>query len=131
VITNNFRDTWGGQTLNQADHIATGRATLDAVRDAGNRWVFHEQIDDGLRRWGGVREVWAASSPEGRHGVETTETFQRGVESLAAHKAYIDGLGWELFDPAEFLESGARQAGTRLGVPMATAFEVFSMGFDT
>ena len=39
VITNNFRDTWGGQTLNQADHIATGRATLDA-RDAGNRWVF-------------------------------------------------------------------------------------------
>ena len=131
VITNNFRDTWGRQTLNQADHIATGRATLDAVRDAGNRWVFHEQIDDGLRRWGGVREVWAASSPEGRHGVETTETFQRGVESLAAHKAYIDGLGWELFDPAEFLESGARQAGTRLGVPMATAFEVFSMGFDT
>jgi LmbE family N-acetylglucosaminyl deacetylase len=28
VITNNFRDTWGGQTLNQADHIATGRATF-------------------------------------------------------------------------------------------------------
>lgn len=38
VITNNFRDTWGGRNLNQADHIATGRATLDAVRDAGNRW---------------------------------------------------------------------------------------------
>ena len=40
VITNNFRDTWGGQSLNQADHIAVGEATLDAVRDAGNRWVF-------------------------------------------------------------------------------------------
>jgi LmbE family N-acetylglucosaminyl deacetylase len=131
VITNNFRDTWGGQTLNQADHIATGRATLDAVRDAGNRWVFPEQIGDGLQRWGGVREVWAASSPDGRHGVETTKTFQRGVASLAAHKAYIDGLGWEFFDPEEFLESGARQAGTRLGVPMATTFEVFSMGWST
>jgi LmbE family N-acetylglucosaminyl deacetylase len=128
VITNNFRDTWGGQALNQADHIATGRATLDAVRDAGNRWVFHEQIEDGLERWGGVREVWAASSPDGKHAVETTQTFERGVASLAAHKAYIDGLGWEFFDPAEFLESGARQAGTRFGVPMAATFEVFSTG---
>jgi LmbE family N-acetylglucosaminyl deacetylase len=129
VITNNFRDTWGGQSLNQADHIATGRATLDAVRDAANRWVFHDQIEDGLERWGGVAQVWAAFSPDGKHAVETTETFDRGVASLAAHKAYIDGLGWESFDPAEFLESGARQAGTRLGVPMAATFEVFSMGW--
>jgi LmbE family N-acetylglucosaminyl deacetylase len=129
VITNNFRDTWGGQALNQADHIATGRAALDAVRDAANRWVFHEQIADGLQRWAGVHQVWASSSPNGKHAVETTETFGRGVASLAAHKAYIDGLGWEFFDPAEFLESGARQAGTRLGVPMATSFEVFDMGF--
>jgi LmbE family N-acetylglucosaminyl deacetylase len=142
VITNNFRDTWGGQALNQSDHIATGRATLDAVRDAGNRWVFHEQLEgreghggssplaqQGLERWGGVRQVWAAFSPEGRHAIETTATFERGVASLAAHKAYIDGLGWESFDPAEFLESGARQAGTRFGVPMAATFEVFSIGW--
>jgi hypothetical protein len=27
------------------------------------------------------------------------------------------------------LESGARQAGTRFGVPMAATFEVFNMGF--
>jgi LmbE family N-acetylglucosaminyl deacetylase len=129
VITNNFRDTWGGSTLNQADHIAAGRATLDAVRDAGNRWIFADQIGAGLEPWGGVREVWAASSPAGRHGVETTRTFDRGVESLRAHQAYIDGLGWENFDPEEFLEGGARQAGTRLGVPMAATFEVFGMGW--
>jgi LmbE family N-acetylglucosaminyl deacetylase len=129
VITNNFRDTWGGLNLNQADHIATGRATLDAVRDAANRWVFHEQIAQGLERWDGVREVWAAFSPDGKHAVETTQTFERGVASLATHKAYIDGLGWDFFDPAEFLESGARQAGTRFGVPMAATFEVFSMGW--
>ncbi len=130
VITNNFRDTWGGSTLNQADHIATGRATLDAVRDAGNRWVFREQIEvDGLQPWGGVRQVWAASSPDSRHAVEVTDTFPRAVASLAAHQAYIDGLGWESFDPEEFLEGGARQAGTRLGVPMAVPFEVFGMGW--
>ena len=131
VITNNFRDTWGGQNLNQADHIATGRATLDAVRDAANRWVFPEQIADGLERWDGVREVWAAFSPDGTHAVETTQTFSRGVASLAAHKAYIDGLGWEFFDPEEFLESGARQAGTRFGVPLAATFEVFNMGWGS
>jgi LmbE family N-acetylglucosaminyl deacetylase len=131
VITNNFRDTWGGRNLNQADHIATGRATLDAVRDAGNRWVFAEQIDAGLTPWGGVREVWAASSPQAEHGVDTTATFAAGVESLKAHAAYIEGLGWENFDPEEFLEGGARPAGTRLGVPMATTFEVFPMGWGS
>jgi hypothetical protein len=102
---------------------------LDAVRDAGNRWVFSEQIEGGLEPWGGVRQVWAASSPQSGHGVETTQTFDRGVESLRAHQAYIDGLGWEHFDPQEFLEGGARQGGTRLGVPMATIFEVFPMGW--
>jgi len=129
VITNNMRDTWGGATLNQADHIAVGRATLDAVRDAGNRWVFAEQIEGGLEPWGGVRQVWAAGSPMSAHGVDCTETFERGVESLRAHTAYIAGLGWDDFDPAEFLEGGARQAGTQLGVPFATSFEVFEMGW--
>ncbi|HEX8510173.1 MAG TPA: PIG-L deacetylase family protein [Propionibacteriaceae bacterium] len=129
VVTNNFRATWGGQSLNQADHIATGMATLDAVRDAGNRWIFREQLDGGLQPWGGVRQVWAAGSPDSQHGVETTATFDRGVASLVAHRAYIDGLGWEHFDPEEFLEGGARADGTRLGVPRATAFEVFGMGW--
>lgn len=131
VITNNFRETWGGQSPNQPDHIATGRATLDAVRDAGNRWVFGEQIEAGLERWDGVREVWAAFSPDGRHAVDITATFERGVESLLAHQAYIEGLGQEHFDAAEFLEGLGRQAGTRLGVPMAALFEVFSMGWGS
>jgi LmbE family N-acetylglucosaminyl deacetylase len=130
VITNNFRDTWDGEKLlNQADHIATGRATLDAVRDAGNRWIFPEQItDEGLERWGGVKEVWVSGSPEGRHAADVTDTFDLGVESLKAHSAYIDGLGWENFDPAEFLEGFSRQAGSRLGVRYATSFEVFPLG---
>jgi LmbE family N-acetylglucosaminyl deacetylase len=129
VITNNFRDSWGGRNLNQADHIATGKATLDAVRDAGTRWVFHEQLQDGLEPWGGVREVWAAGSPLSTHGVEITDTFDVGVASLRAHKAYIDGLGWENFDAGEFLEGMSRATGQRLGVAHAVAFEVFPMGW--
>jgi LmbE family N-acetylglucosaminyl deacetylase len=129
VITGNFRDTWGGRNLNQADHIAVGRAALDAVRDAGNRWVFHEQLWDGLEPWGGVREVWAFGSPQSAHAVDTTDTFDTGVASLAAHAAYIQGLGWENWDPREFLVGMARASGSRMGVAFAAPFEVFPMGW--
>jgi LmbE family N-acetylglucosaminyl deacetylase len=129
VITGNFRDTWGGRALNQADHIAVGRAVVDAVRDAGNRWIFTDQLTDGLEPWGGVREVWAFGSPQTTHAVDTTDTFDTGVASLEAHAAYIQGLGWEHFDPREFLEGFGRQTGQRLGVGMAAGFEVFPMGF--
>ena len=129
VVTGNFRDTWGGANLNQADHIATGKATLDAVRDAGNRWVFAEQLTGGREPWGGVEQVWAFGSPQSTHAVDTTETFDLGVASLRAHQAYIDGLGWEDFDAAEFLEGMSRVTGQRLGVTHAAPFEVFPMGW--
>jgi LmbE family N-acetylglucosaminyl deacetylase len=129
VITNNLRETYGGTNLNQADHIATGKATLDAVRDSGNRWVFNDQLVGELEPWGGVKEVWAAGSPNGRHGVDITDTFDKGVESLRAHKAYIDGLGWENFDAGEFLEGMSRAGGQRMGVTHATSFEVYKLGW--
>ena len=127
VITGNFRDTFGPGALNQADHMAVGRAVLDGVRDAGNRWVFPEQLEDGLEKWGGVRAVWAAGSPEARHGVDTTDTFDAGVESLKAHRAYIDGLGWEDFDEREMLEGFSRMTGARMGVAFGAGFEVYSL----
>lgn len=126
VITGNYRDTWGGANLNQADHIAVGRAVLDAVRDAGNRWIFPEL---GLEPWGGVRAVWAFGSPQSTHAVDTTDTFDAGVASLEAHAAYIEGLGWENWDPREFLEGMARATGQRLGVAFAAPFEVVPMGW--
>jgi LmbE family N-acetylglucosaminyl deacetylase len=126
VITNNFRDTWGGQNLNQADHIATGKATLDAVRDAGNRWVFSEQIDAGLNPWGGVRQVWAASSPQSGHGVETTQTFDRGSSHCGrtrrtstgwAGRTSIHRSSWKVVPDRPERGWGS----------MATTFEVFPM----
>ncbi|MCW2838870.1 MAG: hypothetical protein JWR55_353 [Aeromicrobium sp.] len=129
VITNNFRETWGGSAPNQPDHMAVGRASLEAAGDAGNRWIFPEQLVGGVEPWGGVRQVWAAGSPTSRHGVDTTATFGRGVESLKAHRAYIEGLGWENFDPAEMLEGMSRPTGSRLGVTHAAPFEVFSLSW--
>lgn len=129
VVTGNFRETWGGRNLNQADHIAVGRAVVDAVRDAGNRWVFPDQLTDGLEPWGGVGEVWAFGSPQATAAVDTTDTFDAGVASLEAHRAYIDGLGWKHFDAREFLEGMARQTGQRIGTAFAAPFEVFPMGW--
>jgi LmbE family N-acetylglucosaminyl deacetylase len=127
VITTNFRETYGGVMLNQADHVAGGKATLDAARDAGNRWVFRDLLAAGLEPWPGVRQVWAAASPDARHGVDVTGTFDAGLASLRAHEAYLAGLGPEAPDPAEMLEGFSRQTGTQLGVPMAAAFEVFPL----
>ena len=87
-------------------------------------------MEAGLEPWGdvvgGERVLLRRQADD---GVEVTDSFAAGVASLAAHKAYIDGLGWADFDPEEFLEGWARQAGTRLGVPMATTFEVFPFGW--
>jgi LmbE family N-acetylglucosaminyl deacetylase len=128
VITSNVRDTWDDATaLNQADHIATGRAVLDGVRDAGNRWVFTDLLAEGLEPWNKVREIWAANSPRARHGVDVTDTFDKGVASLRAHEQYLAGLGSGTFDPEEFLESVCRQAGSRLGCRYAVPFEVFPL----
>ncbi|HUV47902.1 MAG TPA: PIG-L deacetylase family protein [Actinomycetes bacterium] len=127
VITTNFRETYGGLMLNQADHIAGGRATLDAARDAGNRWVFQDLLAAGLEPWPGVRQVWAAGSPDGRHAVDVTDSFEAGLASLREHRAYLDGLGPEAPDPSEMLEGMARQAGTQLGVAMAVSMEVFPL----
>ena len=40
--------------LNKADHINTGKATLDAVRDAANRWIFPEEGERWSRRTAGL-----------------------------------------------------------------------------
>ncbi|MCC9308451.1 PIG-L family deacetylase [Kitasatospora sp. RB6PN24] len=129
VITTNFRDTYGGVMPNQADHIAAGRATLDAIRDAGNRWVFRELLAEGHQPWDGVRQLWAAGSPLGEHGVDTTDHFEAGVASLEAHAAYLAGLSGQMGDAREFLEGMSRESGSRLGTRFAASFEVLRLKF--
>ncbi len=127
VITANFDERWAPGRLNQADHIALGRAVIDGVRDAGNRWVFRELLDEGLPPWP-TRSIYIAGSPFAQHGVDTTEHFDTGLRSLEAHVEYLRGLGnHAMADPSEFLESFARQTGTRMGVRFAAAIEVVNV----
>lgn len=124
VITANYHDTWAPGAPNQADHIALGRAVLDGVRDAGNRWVFRELLDEGLPPWHATQLFVAGGRPV-TQGVDVTDHFDAGVASLEAHAQYLSGLGSNpMAEPREFLESIARATGTRMGCRFAVGFEV-------
>ncbi|WP_330273191.1 PIG-L family deacetylase [Lentzea sp. NBC_00516] len=124
VITGNYRETWPGGGLNMADHIAVGRATVDAVRDAGNRWIFP---DLGLEKWEGVKYVAAASSPLATHAVDITDSFDASVASLRAHKAYLEALSGDMADPEPFLRQMAEAVGKQFGGGLATSFELLAL----
>jgi LmbE family N-acetylglucosaminyl deacetylase len=122
VLSINYRESWGGPSWNHADHRALGVALLDAVRDAANPWLFTD-LDD---HWDGVRFVAFSGSPEPSHYVDVTETLETGIKSLLCHKLYLDNLGNgdDMSDAGGFLRDNARAAGERVGVELATTFEV-------
>ncbi|MFI9724979.1 PIG-L deacetylase family protein [Streptomyces sp. NPDC052092] len=127
VITLNHRDTWGGTTWNTPDHVAVGRATLDAAGDAGNRWIFPELTEQGLEPWDGVRWVAVAGSGAPTHAVDATAGLERAVRSLLEHRTYIEALTDE--DPETYartlLTGFAEETGKRFGNRPAVAFELF------
>lgn len=129
VITLNHRETWGGRAWNTPDHRAVGRAVLDAVGDAGNRWIFSEQLESGgLQPWGGVRWVAVAGSTEPTHAVPVGEESVRlAVASLAEHRAYITALSDEPVESyaRSVVEWGVRLGAERYGGRDCVAFELY------
>lgn len=127
VVSGAFTDRMAGGTTNQADHRAVGLATLDAARDAGNRWIFPELDEEGLQPWTGVRYVCLGHSLTPTHGVDVTGFVERGIASLQAHRTYMNGLGGAAFDPAAYLTWVATASGARLGVAAAVLFDVHQL----
>ncbi len=126
VVTINHGLTFGSGAeamLNMADHRNVGLAVLDAARDAGNRWIFTDLLDEGLEPWNGVRLVGISATTAPTHGVDVSGWLDAGVASLEAHRAYLDGLGQEI-DVREMLSGFTRAAGEQLGVELAVALQV-------
>ncbi len=123
LITTNFDLAWPGGGLNQADHRAVGLAVCDAARDAGNRWIFPEVLEEGLEPWGGTRYIFVNADPAARHACDVGDALVHGIASLKAHRAYFDNLGTP-FDPDEFLRKRALEVGKQLGCRYAVEFRV-------
>ena len=129
LVTGAFSLRMIGGMTNQADHRVVGLAALDAARDAGNRWIFPELLEDeGLEPWGGVRLVGVAGAETPTHGVDVTgEPLRLGIASLAAHAEYTKGLGASGFEPGPFLTWIAEGSGYALGVESAVLFDVHEL----
>jgi LmbE family N-acetylglucosaminyl deacetylase len=125
VIGTNWQEFFGPNMVNQADHRAVGLATLDAVADAGNRWLHRDLADAGLEPWNGVTVFAVAASPTPSHYVDVSgEHFEAAVHSLEAHAEYNDALPDDFPKPRALLQMILGGGGERVGVEHALAVEV-------
>ena len=110
--------------LNMADHRVAGMATLDAVRDADNPWVFPELVEEGLAPHK-VRWFLVGGHTQPTHGVDVTgDALAKGVASLEAHSQYLGAI--EGHPPPSFLiPMIAAQGGSAIGVEHAVLFRAY------
>ena len=126
LITLNYHLKFASGHLNMADHRNVGLAVLDAARDAGNRWIFPELIDEGLEPWGGIRfaAVLGVGETAASHGIDVSDSWELGMDSLRQHKAYLDNLGPAGVDTFQRLTDHARQSGQIFGCRYALLTEL-------
>lgn len=122
VMTTNFelRTRWG---LNHSDHRACGLATIDAMRDADNPWLY----PDAGPAWK-ASQLLVTGVVEPTHYVDVSgEPFEAGVASLAAHRQYLEGLGGEYPSARELFDQFTASTGAEVGVPNALALTVYDL----
>ena len=94
VVAQYHGEHWGATAAgpwNSADHRAVGRATMDAVGDAANRWIFDELAEE---PWARTQWIAVAVGPDdATHAVDVEAVEELAIRSLLAHDAYLRGLG--------------------------------------
>lgn len=129
VVTLNHREVFAPGYWNSSDHQVLGRAVLDGVADAANEWIFPELAEAGFAPWDGVRWVAAASSPESSHTADVTGFTELAVESLCAHRRYLEALSSRpVQEQARAQIDGVTIDPHRPEGPRRVAFEVFFTG---
>jgi LmbE family N-acetylglucosaminyl deacetylase len=122
VTTFDLQVQWG---LNHVDHRHAGVATVDAIRDADNPWVFTDLKDEGLEAWKADRLLINGAQPT--HAVALTAAHvDRGVRSLEAHKVYLDALS-DHPAPKDMVPGIATSGGELAGVDYALPITVVDM----
>lgn len=123
VLGFNGRETTSTGKWNTPDHRHTAHALLDALGDAGNRWIF-EDLD--LEPWGGVKYVAMANSPQPTHAVDVTDHLEAGIASLEAHRAYLGSLNPPVTSVREPMTAFAKLTGERFGGRPAVSLEMIA-----
>ena len=114
--------------LNQADHRVAFLATIDAVRDADNTWIFRElHENEGLEKWH-TSAIISASSEQPTHYVALSQaSVDAGVASLNCHKAYLAHVTGHP-KPEDFIPPMLAEQGQAVGENYAIAFRLHDMG---
>lgn len=113
---------WG---LNHVDHRATGIATIDAIRDADNPWLFTDLAAAGLAAWKANRLLVTGSEPT--NAIElSSEDVAKGVASLEAHTVYLEALS-DHPEPEKMITDICTSAGEEAGVEYALPVQVIDM----
>ena len=123
VVTNfDLKARWG---LNHVDHRNAGVATVDAIRDADNPWIFTELRDEGLEAWKAGHLLVNGGEPT--HAVAlSADHVDRGVRSLEAHEVYLEALS-DHPAPKDMIPSIATSGGELAGVDYALPVAVFDL----
>ncbi|HET8595491.1 MAG TPA: PIG-L deacetylase family protein [Intrasporangium sp.] len=117
-------EAFAGGRPNQADHRAVGLAAIDAVADAGNRWIFPELVAEGAEPWHVPRLALVGSSVP-THFVDVTGSLDRAVKSLEEHRSYNEALPVDFPTPRELLTMVLGQGGAAAGVEHAVVLGLF------
>jgi LmbE family N-acetylglucosaminyl deacetylase len=89
VVLQSPERNWERIYASHPDHLAAGDAALCAVYpDARNAWAHHELIDEGYAPHL-VPEVWMMASPHPNHYQDITDTIDRKIEALLAHRSQL------------------------------------------
>lgn len=110
---------WG---LDHADHRAVGLATIDAVRDAGNRWLYTDHLDETVTAW--ESSTLLLTGTQASHYIEVSESaVGQAVASLAAHEQYLADIE-DHPAPQDFIPEMLAEQGRAAGVPYAMTFQL-------
>jgi len=110
--------------LNQADHRVAGLGAVDAMRDAGNRWVFPELVAEGLEPHS-TRWLLTNGLENGTHGVDVSgEPLERGIASLEAHAEYLAAIPGHPA-PRAMISAFTAMQGEAMGVANAVLFRAW------
>ncbi|HLJ36391.1 MAG TPA: PIG-L deacetylase family protein [Ktedonobacteraceae bacterium] len=98
------------------DHRAVGMCTQDALVNAGGRWIFPEQLVNGVTAHS-VKHIYYFSTDQPNYWVDISNVIDKKIAAMRCHESQMVN-----FDPDDYARRKGRQAGTEHKYKFAEAF---------